>query len=143
MDPTNGALLWERKLDVSIERLLVTDRLVVFATLVRLSTTLLLLDIATGAEHGRVEVPFQVQAAVRHADMLFFGGRGGSMALRLDGSVAWRAGLETVKSSVWDGDQFDLVGRDASGRELWRLPQRPLGGCALAIGDAIAQPDFD
>lgn len=143
VDPARGTLLWERKVDASIERLLLTDHLVVVATLVGMSTTLLLLDLATGVERGRVEAPFQVQAAMRHAELIFFGGRGGSMALRLDGSVAWRAALETVNSSVWSGDQFDLVGRDASGRELWRLPQRTLGGGAFAIGDAVAQPDFD
>jgi len=67
------------------------------------------------------------------------------MALRFDGSLVWCARLEVMREETWTAPgTFDLVARDASGRELWRRPSRAAErGGALAIGDVLVQPDLD
>lgn len=146
MEPLTGELLWERNLDQGVARLLLTDRLIVLATNGPnhgSSSSILLVDLATGADRAKVDAKFWVKAALRSGDLLVFSGSDGTMAMRMDGSIVWRAVLEVVEESAWSGNKYDLVGRDSAGRVIWRLRDRHPYGAALAIGDAIAQPDFD
>ena len=144
--PSNGALLWARELDFHIGRLLLTDRLVVMSSRGPGQDPAVIhaLDLRTGAPVTKHATSFVVSQAIGHADLLFFSGYDGTLALRSDASLAWIACVEKTKSNAWSRDEHDLVARDANGRELWRSPNCDSGrGGALAIGGMVAQPDFD
>lgn len=146
LDPATGALVWEQKLELRVGRLLLTDRLVVLSSWGPNHgdpSTIHALDLHTGAPVSRHATTFVISQAIRHGDLLLFSGYGGTLALRSDASLAWSACREKTKSSAWSGDEHDFVARDAQGRELWRRPNCQSDGGALAIGDAVAQPDYD
>lgn len=144
IDPATGTLRWERRLDLQLQRLLLAERLVAFAAYGGTSGSIVyMFDRTTGADRAQIEVGFHVSTAIRHGELLLFAGVRGILALRTDGSIAWRVRDEVVKSSAWSGDTYDLVARDAAGTERWRLLQRSMNHeSALAIDDQVAQPDF-
>jgi outer membrane protein assembly factor BamB len=147
LDPARGTPIWACPVRKTIGRALVVGRTVLAATSGPSHgdpSEILVIDLPTGQERSAVEAGFEVTAALAGGGRAYFAGSRGLICLSADGAPLWRAMLEVTAASSWSGDEHALVARDPAGRELWRRDKVPHGGCTLlALGDAVAQPDFD
>jgi outer membrane protein assembly factor BamB len=133
VDPDSGERLWSRPLERPVRRLLKAWRHLFVADAGE-PARIAWLDLATGEPRGVVDAGFVVTAALGAGTHVYFAGPDGALGLAADGSLVFRALLEGG----------EVVGRDADGRELWRVPAAgPRGDGVLLVGDAVAQPDID
>jgi hypothetical protein len=146
LEPDTGALRWSARITTTIARILVVRDVVFIATRSddNLASSVLMLDLATGAQRGAIDPGFVIQAALVRGDDIFFAGRMGALAIHSDGRVLWRVVSVITKKDAWNGDTRALVGQGAKGNEMWRTPQPNLGhATTLALGEIVAQADFD
>ena len=141
MDPSTGALRWEKWLEVRPGRILVAGGIVFLATHGDDENTIRFLDLATGADRGAVELGYRVNAALVVGDLLYFSGAGGMIALSSDGRVQFRVDPVMANKSLREND---LVATMANGSEMWRIRDEALGGASLlSLGEQVAQTDID
>lgn len=111
------------------------------------TSQVLLFDLHTGAPRGSFDAGFGILTALVSVDRVYFGGSRGLLALRADGTLLFRAATEQVREGTWNRlATFDLVTKDASGRETSRISE--IGSPSHAdglfvIGSSAAQPDWD
>jgi outer membrane protein assembly factor BamB len=146
LDPETGARIWSTKLESRIARVLVAGRLVFVATRsesLRDASEIVLLDLETGAQRSALEVTSTMNAAIARGDRVYFAGPLGCVALAIDGRMLWQARADVTRRGTFI-ELRDLVGYDATGHEMWRIAGVSYGlDVFLALGDIIAQPDFD
>jgi outer membrane protein assembly factor BamB len=131
--PDTGELLWTKVLDRPLRRLLVAWKHLFYADQGKTSEVVWL-DIHTGELKGSIEAGFDVTAALALGTRLYFAGPRGMLCITADGSSVFRVDLAPG----------EIVGADADGCELWRLPSGGTPGeGVLLVGDAVAQPDID
>ena len=142
VDPSSGARLWEMKLEESARRLfMVGPNLLVCCGNVG-SAEILCVEMASGRVLGQVDLGFCVTAGLVHGDRLYIAASGGAACVGVDGRIVWRALVERAGKGLFEGS--DMVCRDATGRELWRIDQelqRVGDNVGLVLDGLIAQPD--
>jgi len=144
LDAETGALRWKQPVERSVTRIVVAADLVFVAADEDQHSTLSLFELATGAPKGSVPLPFRCLAALVSGDRIYFSGSRGLLAMRNDGHVMFQITPETMKTNTWDADVVDLVAREASGAEMWRLPNMTIFTLAthLSVGSDVAQIDY-
>jgi outer membrane protein assembly factor BamB len=145
VEAETGQRLWTRPLERPVRRVAHAWRHVFVAThgpQADSSSQVLWFDIHTGEPRGGFDAGFVITAAVSRGTHVYFAGDRATIGLTADGSMLFRVALETTKQS-WGGDEYAIVARDPSGRELWRAPAGAPNDTALLVGDVVAQPDID
>ena len=146
LDADRGTKLWEQNIGDVVQRVVAAERTLFVAARTDEEHTgrIFVFDLYTGAPRGSLEVDFRIETALVSGSRIYFGGRRGLVALHADGTMLFRASPERM-AETWRGAVLDVVMKDATGRESWRLPD--VGSShsdgLLVLGDAAAQPDFD
>ena len=145
LDPEIGAVRWKQEVGRDVSRILVTAGIVFVAVDGGSGSTLLMFDVATGAPTGSLALPFFCRNTLVSGDRIYFAGTKGILALRSDGRVLFRVSHETKEMKLREGDLGALVGHDATGAEIWRLPNMVVQTNAsyLSLGDDVSQIDRD
>lgn len=146
IDPMTGALRWERPMERAVDRVVVAGANAFVVTRAQDDGRVLVIDLASGAELGQVELGFRVMAGLATPDRVYFSGAGGLVCLTHEGGIVFRLARDVTARSAWSGDSFDLVGLDAQNREAWRIRDTTrgfAGGSFLALGPLVAQVDIE